>query len=121
RQLARSVPGASPLLPRCWSTVANFVGFAAALALAFVVATGNLVPSGLADIDVGGLYSTRDGKLALLEVNGFLAAALCAASARPGTPVWPLAAVVVAEPLRAHPTTADSPLLGSGPPLLHLP
>lgn len=120
QRLVRSVPGAPPLMPRSWSTVANSVGFVAALALASVVATGNLVPSGLADIDVGGLYSTRDGKLALLEVNGFLAAALCAASARPGTQVWPLAAVVVAEALRAHPTTEYSPLLGSGLTLVHL-
>ncbi len=119
-RLARSVPGAPPALPRGWSTTANCVGLAAALALASVVATGNLIPSGPADIDVGGLYASRDGKLALLEVNGFLAAALCAASARPGTQVWPLAAIIVAEALRAHPTTEYSPLIGSGLTLVHL-
>ncbi|MFF8636564.1 CopD family protein [Streptomyces pilosus] len=119
-RLARSLPGAPSALPRCWSAAANWVGLAAALGLASVVATGNLVPAGPADIDVGGLYDTRDGKLALLEVNGFLAAALCAASARPGTQVWPLAAVIVAEALRAHPTTEYSPLLGSGLTLVHL-
>ncbi|MER6854769.1 CopD family protein [Streptomyces pilosus] len=118
--LARSLPGAPSALPRGWSAAANWVGLAAALGLASVVATGNLVPAGPADIDVGGLYDTRDGKLALLEVNGFLAAALCAASARPGTQVWPLAAVIVAEALRAHPTTEYSPLLGSGLTLVHL-
>ncbi|BFO20382.1 hypothetical protein SHKM778_67700 [Streptomyces sp. KM77-8] len=75
---------------------------------------------GLGDIDVGGLYDTRDGKLALLEVNAFLAAALCAASGRPGTQVWPLTAVMVAEALRAHPTTEYSPLIGSGLTLVHL-
>ncbi|MFI2378856.1 CopD family protein [Streptomyces sp. NPDC018964] len=120
RRLARSVPGAPPALPRGWSTAANSVGFVAALGLASVVATGNLVPDGLADIDVGGLYDSRDGKLALLEVNAFLAAALCAASGRPGTQVWPLAAVIVAEALRAHPTTEYSPLVGSALTLVHL-
>jgi putative copper export protein len=120
RRLARSVPGAPPTAPRGWSTAANSVGFVAALGLASVVATGNLVPGGLADIDVGGLYDSRDGKLALLEVNAFLAAALCAASGRPGTQVWPLAAVMAAEALRAHPTTEYSPLVGSGLTLVHL-
>ncbi|MEU7472361.1 CopD family protein [Streptomyces sp. NPDC044984] len=120
RRLARSVPGAPPAAPRGWSTAANSVGFVAALGLASVVATGNLVPDSLADIDVGGLYGSRDGKLALLEVNAFLAAALCAASGRPGTQVWPLAAVIVAEALRAHPTTEYSPLVGSGLTLAHL-
>ncbi|MER7487900.1 CopD family protein [Streptomyces sp. NPDC126497] len=120
RRLARSVPGAPPAAPRGWSTAANSVGFVAALGLACVVATGNLVPGGLADIDVGGLYGSRDGRLALLEVNAFLAAALCAASARPGTQGWPLAAVMVAEALRAHPTTEHSPLVGSGLTLVHL-
>lgn len=120
RWLARSVPGAPAALPRGWSTAANSAGFVAALGLASVVATGNLVPGGLADIDVGGLFGSRDGKLALLEVNGFLAAALCAASGRPGTQVWPLAAIVVAEALRAHPATEYGPMTGSGLTLVHL-
>lgn len=119
-RLARTLPGAPTALPRSWSTVANSVGFVAALGLASVVATGNLVPGSPADIDVGGLYETRDGKLALLEVNGFLAAALCSASRRPVTQALPLAAVVVAEALRAHPTTEYSPLVGSGLTLVHL-
>nr|WP_308309275.1 CopD family protein [Streptomyces sp. CHD11] len=120
RRLVRSVPGAPATLPPSWSTAANCVGLAAAVALAAVVAAGNLVPGSLADIDVGGLHGSRDGKLALLEVNGFLAAALCAASGRPATQLWPLAAVVVAEALRAHPTTEYSPLIGSGLTLVHL-
>src|SRR5690606_6239345 len=44
RRLARSVPGTPPALPRSWSTAANSVGLAAALGLACLVATGNLVP-----------------------------------------------------------------------------
>ncbi|MET8570955.1 CopD family protein [Streptomyces sp. NPDC004783] len=119
-RLARSLPGAPPGRPRSWAPYADAAAFAAALGLASVVATGNLVPSSVAEIDVGGLYASRDGKLALLEVNAFLVAGLCAVSGRPGTQVWPLAAVVVAEALRAHPTTEHSPLIGSGLTLVHL-
>ncbi|MDQ1044357.1 CopD family protein [Streptomyces sp. V4I2] len=120
RRLARSVPGAPEAAPRDWAPYAAAVGFVAALGLASFVATGNLVPGSVAEIDVGGLYESRDGKLALVEVNAFLAAGLCALSARPATQVWPLAAVVVAEALRAHPTTEQSPLIGSGLTLAHL-
>ncbi|MFJ4815079.1 CopD family protein [Streptomyces sp. NPDC088801] len=121
-RLARSLPGteADPVAPRSWSPFAAAAGFTAALGLASVVATGNLVPDHLADIDAGGLYASRDGKLALLEVNAFLVAGLCALSRRPVTQVWPLAAVVVAEALRAHPTTEHSPLTGSALTLVHL-
>ncbi|MGA5207752.1 CopD family protein [Streptomyces variegatus] len=126
-RLARSLPVTEtgtgtghPAVPHTWSLFAAAAGFAAALGLASVVATGNLVPDEVADIDVGGLYASRDGKLALLEVNAFLLAGLCAASRRPVTQVWPLAAVVVAEALRAHPTTEHSPLVGSGLTLVHL-
>ncbi|PNG22894.1 hypothetical protein C1J00_06950 [Streptomyces cahuitamycinicus] len=121
-RLARSLPGteADPVVPRSWSPFAAAAGFTAALGLASVVATGNLVPDHLADIDAGGLYASRDGKLALLEVNAFLVAGLCALSRRPVTQAWPLAAVVVAEALRAHPTTEHSPLTGSALTLVHL-
>lgn len=118
--LARSVPDAPPDLPRSWAPWAAAAGFLAALGLASVVATGNLVPHSLSEINVGGLYESRDGKLALLEVNAFLVAGLCARSARPAAQVWPLAAVVVAEALRAHPPTQHSPLTGSGLTLVHL-
>ncbi len=120
RRLRRSVPGAPQVLPRSWAPSAAAAGFVAALGLASIVATGNLVPGSLAEIDVGGLYESRDGRLALVEVNAFLAAGLCALSARPATQVWPLASVVVAEALRAHPPTEQSPLVGSGLTLVHL-
>ncbi|MFJ3668745.1 CopD family protein [Streptomyces sp. NPDC090106] len=120
RRLTRAVPGAPPVAPRAWAPYATAAGFVAALALASVVSTGNLVPHSLGEIDVGGLYDSRDGRLALVEVNAFLVAWLCARSARPGTQVWPLAAVIVAEALRAHPTTEYSPLLGSALTLVHL-
>ncbi|MEU0743192.1 CopD family protein [Streptomyces sp. NPDC006134] len=119
-RLARSLPGAPPRPPRSWSPHAAAAGVVAALGLASVVATGNLVPHSFADIDVGGLYQSRDGKLALLEVNAFLLAGLCAASRRPASQIWPLAAVVVAEALRAHPATEHTPLIGSGLTLVHL-
>ncbi|MFF9026108.1 CopD family protein [Streptomyces iakyrus] len=120
-RLARSLPGGEGHpVPRSWSPAAAAAGFAAALGLASVVATGNLVPDHVADIDVGGLYASRDGKLALLEVNAFLVAGLCALSRRPVTQVWPLAAVVVAEALRAHPPTEHGPLTGSALTLVHL-
>ncbi|MFF0018679.1 CopD family protein [Streptomyces sp. NPDC005374] len=119
-RLARSVPGAPRDAPRSWAPFAAVAGLVAALGLASVVATGNLMPHSLSEIDVGGLYQSRDGKLALLEVNAFLVAALCAGSGRPAVQVWPLAAVVVAEALRAHPATEHSPLVGSGLTLAHL-
>lgn len=71
-------------------------------------------------MDVGGLYETRDGRLALLEVNAFAAAGLLALSRRPAAQALPLAAVVVAEALRAHPTTEYSPFVGTGLTLAHL-
>ncbi|MFF4517137.1 MULTISPECIES: CopD family protein [Streptomyces] len=120
-RLARRVPGA-PLehAPRSWAPSAAAVGFLAALGLASVVSTGNLLPHHLSDMDVGGLYQSRDGKLALLEVNAFLAAGLCALSRRPAAQVWPLAAVALAEALRAHPAPEHGPLVGSGLTLVHV-
>lgn len=119
-RLARTLPGAPPAAPRSWAPYAAAAGFVAALGLASVVATGNLVPHSLAEIDIGGLYESRDGKLALVEVNAFLVAGLCARSARPAAQILPSVAVVVAEALRAHPTTEQSPLVGSGLTLVHL-
>lgn len=120
-RLACRVPGA-PLehAPRSWAPSAAAVGFLAALGLASVVSTGNLLPHHLSDMDVGGLYQSRDGKLALLEVNAFLAAGLCALSRRPAAQVWPLAAVALAEALRAHPAPEHGPLVGSGLTLVHV-
>ncbi|MGW6061028.1 CopD family protein [Streptomyces sp. NPDC055189] len=120
-RLARRVPGA-PLErePRSWAAYAAGAGLVAALGLASVVATGNLVPHQLSDMDIGGLYASRDGRLALLEVNAFIAALLCARSRRPSTAALPLAAVIVAEALRAHPPAEDTPLIGTGLTLVHL-
>ncbi|MFJ4834082.1 CopD family protein [Streptomyces sp. NPDC088747] len=120
-RLARRVPGAPlAVAPRSWAPFAAATGFVAALGLASVVATGNMLPGRLSDMDLGGLYQTRDGKLALLEVNAFVVIGLCALYRRPGLQVWPLAAVAAAESLRAHPTTEYSPLVGSGLTLVHV-
>ncbi|WP_353941744.1 CopD family protein [Streptomyces sp. HUAS MG91] len=117
--LARRVEPAARQ-PRRWSPYAPWAGFAAALGLASVVASGNLVPDSLAALDIGGLYGTRDGTLALVEVNAFVVAALCARTRLPGTALLPLAAVAVAEALRAHPPSEDTPLVGSGLTLVHV-
>ncbi|WP_369657667.1 CopD family protein [Streptomyces sp. RPA4-2] len=116
---ARRVPGApSRVTPRSWAPYAAAAGFVAAPGLASVVATGNLLPHHLSDMDVGGLYRTRDGKLALLAVNAFAVAGLCALSRRPAAQVRPLA--TVAEALRSHPPAEQHPLIGSGPTLVHV-
>ncbi|MEU9474731.1 CopD family protein [Streptomyces sp. NPDC048191] len=119
-RLARRLPGVPPERPRSWAPFTTAAGLVAALALASVVSAGDLVPHSPGQIDVGGLYGSREGKVALLEVNAFLAAALCACSRRKAAQVWPLAAVVAAEALRAHPTTEQSPLLGSALTSVHL-
>ncbi|MBA2948442.1 CopD family protein [Streptomyces himalayensis] len=119
--LARRVPGVSQEpSPRNWAPYAAGAGCVAALGLASVVSTGNLVPQQLSDMDIGGLYQTRDGAVALLEFNAFLVAGLCARSRRPATQLLPLAAIIVAEALRAHPPTEDTPLIGAGLTLVHL-
>ncbi|WP_330340846.1 CopD family protein [Streptomyces sp. NBC_00557] len=119
-RLARRLPGIPPERPYSWAPLAACAGFVAALALAAVVSAGDLIPRGPGDIDIGGLYGSRDGRLALLEVNAFLLAALCAFLRRPAAQMGALAAVVAAEALRAHPTTEQSPLTGSGLTLVHL-
>ncbi|MFI9028066.1 CopD family protein [Streptomyces sp. NPDC053560] len=117
--LARRIPRAPAPLPRGWSASAALVGALAAMGLALIVAAGNLVPYRLADMDLADLYRTRDGLLALLSVDAFLVAALLARSRRPAAQALPLAAIAVAEALRAHPATEDGPLLGSALTLLH--
>ncbi|MET7743917.1 CopD family protein [Streptomyces sp. NPDC005385] len=120
-RLARRVPGAPRVdAPQSWAAYAAVAGFVAALGLASVVATGNLVPRHVADLDLGGLYASREGRLALLEVNAFAVAWFCARSRLPGAQVWPLAAVALAEALRAHPAAEHAQLTGSGLTLVHV-
>ncbi|MGW1784163.1 copper resistance D family protein [Streptomyces sp. NPDC002143] len=103
--LARRVAEAPPGRPGGWAPYAAVVGFAAA------ATAGELAPHG---------HGSRSGVLALLEAIAFAVAGLCALSRRPGRQVWPLAAVVLAEALRAHPPTEHMPLIGSALTLVHL-
>lgn len=120
-RLARRVPGAPvQVSPRSAAAPAAVAGFLAALGLAAIVSTGNLLPHRFSDLDIGGLYRTRDGALALIEVNAFLLAALCARARSTAVRVVPLAAVVLAEALRAHPVGESTPLVGSALTAVHL-
>lgn len=103
--LARRVPGAPPARPVGLAPYAAVVGFAAA------AGAGELAPHG---------HGSRAGVLALLEGVAFAVAGLCALSRRPARQVWPLAAVVVAEALRAHPPAEHRALIGSGLTAVHL-
>ncbi|WP_329408505.1 CopD family protein [Streptomyces sp. NBC_00704] len=103
--LARRVPNAPHERPSGWAPFAAVVGFAAA------AAAGELAPHG---------HGSRTGVLALVEAIAFAVAGLCALSGRPNRQAWPLAAVILAEALRAHPPTEHTPLVGSGLTLVHL-
>lgn len=103
--LTRRVPDAPADRPAGWAPYAAVVGFAAA------AAAGELAPHG---------HGSRNGVLALLEAVAFAVAGLCALTRRPNRQVWPLAAVVLAEALRAHPPTEHTPLIGSGLTVVHL-
>ncbi|RFU88467.1 hypothetical protein DY218_01640 [Streptomyces triticagri] len=120
--MARRIRGAPDIAPRSWAMPAACAGAASALGLALIVANGNLLPTGLDDITLGSLHQTTDGRLALIEINAFIAAALCAGSQRPAWARLPLAAVVAAEALRAHPDVGPEhmPLVGSALTLVHL-
>lgn len=103
--LVRRLPAAQSGRPGSWAPYAAVVGFAAA------AAAGELAPHG---------HGSRGGVLALLEAIAFAVAGLCALSPRPDRQAWPLAAVVLAEALRAHPPTEHTPLIGSGLTVVHL-
>ncbi|MFJ5222223.1 CopD family protein [Streptomyces sp. NPDC088400] len=107
RRLARTDP-----VPRSWAVAAALAGATASAGqiglLAFV--------SGL---KITSVYGTVDGRLLLVMANGFLLAAWCAATSRPIRAVAPLAVVVGAEALRAHPEQY-TPLLGAGLTVVHL-
>jgi putative copper export protein len=112
--LARRVPGAPAARPVSWAPYAAVVGFVAAAAtvgLVAGVATGHPVPRGL---------GSRDGVLALAEAAAFAVAGMYALTRRPVRQVGPLAVVIVAEALRAHPPTEHTPLVGAGLTLVHL-
>ncbi|MFE3015912.1 CopD family protein [Streptomyces sp. NPDC059256] len=98
--------------PRSWATAAALAGAAGA--------AGQIVRLALvSDIDMATAYGTREGQLLLIMANGFLAAAGCIALRRPALAVLPLALVIVAEAIRAHPEPY-SPEFGAALTVCHL-
>ncbi|MEV0486579.1 copper resistance protein CopC [Streptomyces sp. NPDC050508] len=95
-RLTARVPDTPSRRPRSWALPAALVGCAAALGLtALVIGDGSLRSA----------VDTRPGVLSLIEVAGFALAAVAVVVAVRRR-VWalvPLAAVVIAEALRAHP------------------
>ncbi|WP_399055485.1 CopD family protein [Streptomyces evansiae] len=108
-----------PVRPRSLAPAAALLGTLAASGLAVVVAAGNLLPRSPSALDPGALAQSGDGRLALLEVNAFGAAWLCALGRRRGLAAVPLALVVLAEAVRAHPEPS-TPWLGSLLTFVHL-
>ncbi|WP_432091614.1 CopD family protein [Streptomyces sp. NRRL F-5630] len=108
-----------PTPPRSLAPAAALCGTLAAAGLAVVVAAGNLLPRSPGAVDPGALAQSGDGRLALLEVNAFGAAWLCALGRRPRLAAVPLALVVLAEAVRAHPEPS-TPWLGSLLTFVHL-
>lgn len=105
--LARTGP-----LPRALALPAALAGAAAAAGQIVVLAV-------VSDLDIAATYGTRDGGLLLVMANGFLLAAGCAAAGRPRWALVPLAGVVFAEALRAHPEPY-TPELGTALTVIHL-
>lgn len=99
-------------LPRSWATAAALAGA--------VGAAGQIVRLAVvSDIDMTTAYGTREGQLLLIMANGFLAAAGCVALRRPALAAIPLALVIVAEAIRAHPEQY-SPEFGAALTVCHL-
>ncbi|MFI1184962.1 CopD family protein [Streptomyces californicus] len=111
-QLIRPVRGRPRTPVRSWAVFASLAGAAAA--------AGQIVRLAV----VGGLgftetFGAREGGLLLGITAGLLLAAFCAASKRPDLALIPLAVVVGAEALRAHPE-AYSPQVGAAITVVHL-
>ncbi|MFI6898533.1 CopD family protein [Streptomyces sp. NPDC050256] len=110
--LLASVPDRPRTAPRSWATAASVAGALAA--------AGQIVRlARISDLGLVETYGTREGGLLLLTANGFVLAACCAASRRPALAALPLAVVIGAEALRAHPE-AYSPLVGAALTVVHL-
>ncbi|MCT2592505.1 CopD family protein [Streptomyces sp. N2-109] len=112
--------GTAPLrLPRSWATAAAVVGALSAEGQLFLLDSGGSLATASGSADLVEVYGTRTGSLAHLAANGFLFAALCFGTRRHAWAPVPLATVVLAEALRAHPEP-DSPLYGSLLTFVHL-
>ncbi|MFD9422098.1 MULTISPECIES: CopD family protein [unclassified Streptomyces] len=110
--LIRPVRGRPGTAVRGWSVHASLAGAAAAAGQIVVLAT-------VSDLGISETYGTREGGLLLLVANGLVLAAGCAASRRPRLALAPLAVVIGAEALRAHPE-AYSPVAGAALTVVHL-
>ncbi|MEV7868206.1 CopD family protein [Streptomyces sp. NPDC088124] len=98
--------------PRRWAVAASLAGAAASAGQIVLLAR-------VSGLDLTTVYGTADGRLLLVMANGFLLAAGCATLTRPALALVPLAAVVGAEALRAHPEPY-TPLLGAALTVVHL-
>ncbi|MFE7482735.1 copper resistance D family protein [Streptomyces sp. NPDC057552] len=111
-QLIRPVRGRPRTAVRSWAVCAAVAGAAAA--------AGQIVQlAAVSGLGITDTYATRDGGLLLLIANGFVLAAFCARSKRPALALAPLAVVIGAEALRAHPE-AYSPEIGAALTVVHL-
>ncbi|MDX3376124.1 CopD family protein [Streptomyces sp. ME02-6991-2A] len=111
-QLIRPVRGRPRTAVRSWSVYAALAGAAAA--------AGQIVQlAAVSGLGITETYATRDGGLLLLIANGLFIAAGCAASKRPALALAPLAVVIGAEAIRAHPE-AYSPEIGAALTVVHL-
>lgn len=106
-------------LPRSWATAAAIVGAVSAEGQLLLLDSGGSLATASGSADLVEVYGTRTGGLAHLAANGFLLAALCFGTRRYGWAPLPLAMVVLAEALRAHPEP-DSPLYGALLTFVHL-
>ncbi|MET9835544.1 copper resistance protein CopC [Streptomyces sp. NPDC006385] len=109
-RLAARIRAAPARGPRPWMLPTALTGCATALALAALQAGGGSLAS---------LLNTRPGVLALVEVAGFALAAVAVLTRRPTWALVPLAAVLVAEALRAHPQ-AQQAVAGPALTFVHL-
>ncbi|MFF8829976.1 CopD family protein [Streptomyces sp. NPDC015131] len=98
--------------PRSWALGAALAGAAASAGQIVLLAR-------VSDMDLTAAYGTRDGGLLLATANGFALAAGCVALRRPGWAAAPLALVIGAEALRAHPEPY-TPELGTALTVVHL-
>jgi copper transport protein len=104
RGLARQYKGPRPgPLPPPWALRACVVGLVASAALLVTALAGPGVAKSLAQPPVAGLGAAATAPIALGEMVCFALAALLLRLRQPGPSVIPLAGVVLAEGIRAHP------------------
>lgn len=106
-RLARAGP-----TPRGWAFPAALTGAVASAAQIALLAA-------VSGLDVTTVYGTVEGRLLLAMANGFLLAAGCVAMNRPSWALAPLAVVIGAEALRAHPEPY-TPMIGIALTVVHV-